>query len=149
MKRQPLSLFNRAVGLLSRREHSRAELAKKLRPHAESAEEIEAVLDRLEQDKLLSDARFAESLAHRRAGRYGSTRLKMELQQQGVAGELVAATVASAKLDELAQAREVFARKFGEPADTPEGRNKQAAFLLRRGFPSGVVARVMRGGDDD
>ena len=45
LPRQPLSLKARALGYLSRREHSRAELRRKLAPHAESADEVEALLD--------------------------------------------------------------------------------------------------------
>ena len=58
----PLSLKGRALAALARREYSRLELARKLRPHAESAEQLDAVLDALEAGKLLSNARFAESL---------------------------------------------------------------------------------------
>ncbi|MEK7696353.1 MAG: recombination regulator RecX, partial [Pseudomonadota bacterium] len=78
MPRPPLSLKARAVGYLSRREHSRAELARKLAPHAESAEEVEALLDVLERDNWLSNERFVDSLVHRRASRYGAARVLQE-----------------------------------------------------------------------
>jgi regulatory protein len=147
--RPALSLYSRAVGYLARREHSRLELSKKLRPHADTAEEVEAVLARLIEAKLLSDERFAESLAHRRADRYGSARLGMELKQQGVAEDIVARTLAGARSDELARARAIFERRFGEPAKEANVRAKQAAFLMRRGFASGIVAQVLRGLPED
>ena len=74
LPRQPLSLKARALGYLSRREHSRAELRRKLAPHAESADEVEALLDWLEGENWLSNTRFAESVVHRRASRYGTAR---------------------------------------------------------------------------
>ena len=80
LPRQPLSLKARALGYLSRREHSRAELRRKLAQHAESAEEVDALLDWLERENWLSNARFAESVVHRRAGRYGTARLMQELK---------------------------------------------------------------------
>jgi len=38
------SLRERALGFLARREHSRTELRRKLAPHAESPEELDALL---------------------------------------------------------------------------------------------------------
>ncbi|MBA5828025.1 RecX family transcriptional regulator, partial [Escherichia coli] len=63
------SLKGRALGYLSRREYSRTELARKLAPYVGEDESVEPVLDALEQEGWLSDARFAESLVHRRASR--------------------------------------------------------------------------------
>lgn len=71
------------MNYLARREHSRAELARKLAPHAE-ADEIEALLDQLERDQLLSNTRYVEMLAHARAGKHGSLRLKADLREKGV-----------------------------------------------------------------
>ncbi|HLT27498.1 MAG TPA: recombination regulator RecX, partial [Zeimonas sp.] len=41
------TLKARALRALARREHSRVELERKLAPHAESSEQLEALLDRL------------------------------------------------------------------------------------------------------
>ena len=54
------TLLDRALACLARREHSRAELARKLASHAESADALTALLDDLESRRLLSDARYAE-----------------------------------------------------------------------------------------
>ncbi|MBF1163582.1 MAG: regulatory protein RecX, partial [Dechloromonas agitata] len=75
----------RALQLLTRRDYSRAELKSKLAPHAESEEELDAVLDTLQNERLLSDARYAAQRVVARAGRYGNARLKQELRQKGVA----------------------------------------------------------------
>src|SRR3989344_6800695 len=66
-----LSLKGRALRLLSQREHSRSELAAKLAPHAESPEELAALLDQLVEQDWLSDQRAAQSLVHRRGPRLG------------------------------------------------------------------------------
>ena len=55
-----LTLRERALRLLARRDHSRVELVRKLATHATS-EEIDSLATQLEQSGLLSDARFAES----------------------------------------------------------------------------------------
>jgi regulatory protein len=142
-----VNLRERALNFLARREHSRVELARKLVPHGE-AEAIAALLDQLEQEDLLSNARYAEALAHCRAGRHGSVRLKSELREKGVPETLVAEVVGLAREADLAAAREVWNKKFGErPRDARE-RAKQQRFLLGRGFPSDVVRRVV-GGEED
>src|SRR3546814_2337183 len=59
------SLKARAVGFLSRREHSRLELERKLAPYAADAAELERVLDQLEREQWLSNQRFAQALVNR------------------------------------------------------------------------------------
>ena len=56
-----LSLKGRALKYLAAREHSRLELQRKLAPHAESAEQVDAALNDLEARGFLSAERFAES----------------------------------------------------------------------------------------
>ena len=146
--RPGLSLRGRALNLLARREHSRVELARKLSPHGDP-DEVAALLDDLERENLLSHARYAESLAHTRAGRHGSLRLKAELRDKGVPDEVITQVVAQAKEQDLLAAREVWERKFGQlPKDAAE-RARQMRFLAGRGFPAEVVRRVLGGLQDD
>ena len=135
------------MNFLARREHSRAELARKLAPHGE-AEEISALLDHLEQENLLSNVRFAESLAHSRDGRHGSVRLKAELREKGVPDVVISEVVGQAREVDLAAARAVWQKKFGTPPADAKERARQQRFLLGRGFPSEVVRRVV-GGEED
>lgn len=143
-----MTLRERALGYLSRREHSRADLARKLAPHGE-AEEIKALLDDLAGRGQLSDARFAESLAHARAGKYGSRRLAHELREKGVAEALAAEAVSAARTDDLAAARAVWQKKFGAPPADATDKARQFRFLLSRGFPPDVVRRVVGGMVDE
>ena len=144
------SLRERALRLLARREHSRAELARKLTAHAESAEALTVVLDDLEARRLLSDARYVEMRLNARSARFGNARLAQELRTQGVDGELVETALADCG-DELARARQVWQRKFGDrpaPADAA-GRAKQMRFLTSRGFSGETIRRVLRGDFED
>ena len=144
----PLSLKGRALAALARREYSRLELARKLQPHAESAEQLDAVLDALEAAKLLSNARFAESLAHRRAERFGVARVKQELKSHQLAPELIAEQVDQLRVSEFERARAVWQKRFGElPFDAP-ARARQMRFLAARGFAADVIRRVVGGGDE-
>jgi hypothetical protein len=74
----------RALRYLARREHSRDELARKLAPHAESPELLEALLRELESRKQLSNERFAEARASWLARKYGAARIRQDLKSKGV-----------------------------------------------------------------
>lgn len=143
------ALRQRALQYLARREHSRAELARKLKPHAESEDEVGVLLDDLAERGLLSDARYVEMRLAARGARYGNARLAHELRRQGVSAELVGDALAAGG-DEVARAEAVRRRKFGEerPADAAE-RARQARFLGGRGFSGETVRRVLRGDFDD
>lgn len=142
------TLRERALRLLARREHARVELSRKLAPHAESAEQLETLLDELTTRRLLSDERYVEMRLNARSARFGNARLAHELRTQGVAEELVSEALASAA-DELTRARQVWQRKFGEtPADAGE-RARQMRFLMSRGFSGETIRRVLRGDFED
>ncbi|KAB0634144.1 recombinase RecX [Burkholderia stagnalis] len=142
------SLKGRALGYLSRREYSRAELARKLAPYAGEDESVEPVLDALEQDGWLSDARFAESLVHRRASRVGAARIVNELKRHAVGDALVEEVNAQLRETEWARAQAVWRKKFGALPQTPAERAKQARFLAARGFSSATIVKLLKCGDE-
>ncbi|KVE01986.1 recombination regulator RecX [Burkholderia anthina] len=144
----PRSLKGRALGYLSRREYSRAELARKLAPYVGEDESVEPVLDALEQEGWLSDARFAESLVHRRASRVGVARIVSELKRHAVGDSLVEAVNAQLRETELTRAQAVWRKKFGALPQTPAERAKQARFLAARGFSSATIVKLLKVGDD-
>jgi regulatory protein len=146
-----LSLKARALRYLSMREHSRRELGRKLARYAEECDDVEALLDFLEKNNWLSQERFAESLIHRKAARYGNSRVVAELQNHGVVGEALAELKANLAGSETARAQEVWRRKFGTVAQDAAERAKQMRFLLQRGFSQRAVRAAMQGGaaDDD
>ncbi len=138
------SLKGRALGYLSRREYSRAELARKLAPFAEEADSLEALLNALEQEGWLSDTRFAESVIHRRASRMGMGRIVGELRQHGVGQTLIEEAGARLRETELARAQAVWRKKYGQIPATPTERARQARFLAARVFPVRLSARSSR-----
>lgn len=150
-----LSVKGRALRYLAQREHSRAELERKLARHvqdvedASAAQQISAALDELQACGLLSEARAAESVLAGLGQRYGVRKLKQTLQARGLAPELVARTLQQAGETELERARIIWQRKFGTPATDGAERARQMRFLAGRGFTGDVVARVVRGGEDD
>ena len=147
--RPPLSLKARAVGYLSRREHSRAELARKLAPHAESPEQLEQLLDALERENWLSNQRFADSLVHRRGARYGAARVMQEAKTHKLDSEQLGELQERLRATEAERAREVWRKRFGTPPDTPEARARQIRFMVARGFSRAVVGKIIQGADED
>ena len=147
--RKERSLLARALGYLARREHSRAELQRKLAPHAESADALDRLLGELEAKKLLSDRRFTEVMTRSRGERFGAARVKQELRARGVGDALVREAVGDLSRTELQRARAVWRRKFGAPAADAAGRARQMRFLAQRGFTAEVIRRVVGRNDED
>ena len=144
-----LSLKGRALRLLTGREHSRAELERKLAPHEEEPGQLAKVLDELQAKDFISEPRVIESVINRRASRFGAARIRHELQGKGLQAEAVAAAVQSLKATEVERAREVWRKKFGTPATDAAERGKQMRFLAARGFGSEAIGRVVLGADED
>ena len=145
MSERPRSLESRALACLARREFSRSELRSRLAPHAESAEALEAVLDKLVSRKLLSEERFVESLVRRRSSRFGSARIRQELRSHQVDAAQVREVVQALDATEFERARDVWRKRFREAASTREERLKQMRFLAARGFAAETIRRVVEG----
>jgi len=142
------SLRARALSYLSRREYSRAELMRKLSAVCAEPDELVTVLDELERENYLSDARFTESLVHRRAARLGMTRITGELRQHAVDAELIAEVSIRLRETELDRARAVWQKKYGQLPHTPAERMKQIRFLTMRGFSHATIAKVLGQSDE-
>lgn len=145
MAAQSLSLKARALRALAQREHSRLELARKLQPHVadEAGGALEALLDELQAQGWLSDARFAEALSRNRAERQGVARIRAELRQRGVPAEQVEQATAALAGSEAERAQQVWDKKFGQPPLDASERARQIRFLLGRGFATGLACRVV------
>jgi regulatory protein len=133
----------RALRLLARREHSRAELKRKLGPHAESAEALDALLDSLQAKKQLSDERFAGERAHVLSRRYGASRIRQDLRARGVDDATAGRVAAAAAASDLERARAIYERRYRTPAATPEERAKRMRFLQGRGFPHAIIRSLV------
>lgn len=130
----------RALRLLARREHSRAELARKLAAHAESPAAVDLLLDALSLKGQLSDERFAEARTHRLARKFGPARIRQDLKARGIAADVIAKTSFG---DELERARDILGRKFKASAATREDYARRARFLQGRGFSHDTIRRAL------
>jgi regulatory protein len=141
---RPVSLKGRALRMLSRREHTRTELERKLGPHETQAGELAQVLDDLQAKGFISEARVVESLVNQRAARFGLARLRQEMQQKGVSDEAQQEALATLKASEPERARLVWEKKFGAPPQTDQERARQIRYLMSRGFAAEVVRKLVR-----
>ena len=143
------SLKGRALRLLGQREHSRAELERKLRAHEEEPGEMTRALDDLQAKGFINEQRVLESVVFRRAPRLGALRVRQELQAKGLAPEAISQAMAELQGSEVERAREVWRKKFGEPAADAQARARQMRFLAARGFGAETIHRVVKCGEDD
>jgi len=145
-KQQAPSLMGRALRYLSRREHSRQELRKKLLPYAESEIELDELMVKLEAQSWLSDERFAESLVRRKSERYGSLKIVDELKQQGIEGDSLLEIKERLKISDATRAWELWQRKYDSMVTKdPKEKSKQMRYLVSKGFPLSVVTRIVDG----
>jgi regulatory protein len=135
----------RALRYLARREHSRAELARKLAPHAPSVQALHALLDELASKQQLSEERYAEERARTLARKFGPAKIRQDLRSKGVADEVIDALAFE---DEAGKARALLARKYRGPATSREEQAKRGRFLQARGFSLEVVVRLLRHEND-
>jgi regulatory protein len=135
-----------AVRLLARREHSTAELRRKLVAKGHSEPAVGAVVEKLSGKRLVSDQRFVASFVQQHARRgQGPVRIRAELRQQGIEEALIEDELAAAGVDWGQLASEVRLRKFGAtwPRGMPE-RAKQARFLQYRGFGADQIRTALK-----
>jgi regulatory protein len=143
------SLKGRALRLLSGREHSRAELERKLKNFEEEPGSLAQALDELQAKGFISEQRVIESVVHRRAAKLGTARIKQELQGKGLDPAAVSAALVGLKASEHERALAVWRKKFGTPPVDAPAAAKQMRFLAARGFGGDVIRRVVGGAHDD
>lgn len=141
---QALSLRARALKFLAMREHGRNELARKLAPHAESPEQLQALLDELERAGHLSEQRFVESMIRRRGARHGSRLVERELRERGVAGVVSEPLLRELAAGDAQRAMSIWQKRFGQPPQNLAERARQQRFLAQRGFDAQTIAGVFR-----
>ena len=73
------------MDFLARREHTGKEILSKLQNRVESVELLKTEIDKLEEEGLIDNKRFAEQYIYSRSLRgYGPLRIEQELKQRGV-----------------------------------------------------------------
>jgi regulatory protein len=145
MSSSETTALQRAVGFLSRREHSQQELRYKLSEREYTEDEIEAALQRLIENGLQSDERFVESYVESRYQRgHGPYKISAELKQRGVEESLIDQGLYSNQIDWYEQVVQVYQKKYAnKPAGDYKEQAKRSRFLQQRGFSSEQIQHAM------
>lgn len=133
-----------AMDILAMREHGRIELKRKLLRKGALPELIDAVLDQLTEDKLLSEHRYLESYIRSRANNgYGPLRIQQELMERGLNKADIHQALQEAGYDWQEQLEALWQRKFGSPPIDAKEKAKQGRFLLYRGFYMDAISKLL------
>jgi regulatory protein len=139
-EKQQVSAYDKALGLLARREHSARELKSKLARRGLDRDESALAVEKLQAKDFQNDARFGEMLVRSRIhGGYGPRWISAELKTHGISEGAARALIEAAEPNWLDLARSVLGRRYAKPAATLAERSKRAAFLLRRGFDASTA----------
>ena len=136
-------LRTRALALLARREHTRAELARKLQAAGFDAGDVQPLLDEFEAKNWLSDRRFAESWVADHRAKSGSVKLAYELRQRGVAEAVIDEVLCENRDTEIERAQAVWQKRFRSAPTDSADTARQMRFLQSRGFALDVIRRVI------
>lgn len=145
-KGEPLEgrrLKERALDLLSRRDHSEVELFRKLREKGGVESEISELIHQFRDFGYLDDRRFCQNFVRFRSGKmWGRKRYHQELRQRGVDGEIV-----DSVLDSLDEVRSEALKEKLRPylvreIEKEKPKEKIFSSLARRGFSLGMVRNI-------
>jgi regulatory protein len=150
-KESAQKLRNKALRLLTTREHSREELLRKLaqakarvaRLNAEEVtresataakDDIEKLVDDLASQGWQSDDRYAEAMVRRLAGHAARRFISEKLAQAGIKKEVAQLALEAVEEDDIDIARALWNRRFGDAPRDDKERQRQVRYLLARGF---------------
>lgn len=141
------NLLNRAMTLLSQRDHSEYELRRKLAAQLfseDSQKELETVIAYCHQSQWLDDASYAERyLAVRARKGYGPQKIKAELYQRGIKQEFIDVAFINTEICWCEVAKKVTEKRFR--IQLPLDWNDKASikrYLYSRGFSSEEINTV-------
>jgi regulatory protein len=128
-------IYNKALDIISRREHSEKEIREKLYKKFNDHKVSELVITSLIEKGLVNDHRFAEMyiIARKRKG-FGPKKIAYELLARGVSDDISSQALNEEGGWQIA-ALNAFNKKYKNGiADNFKEKNKQKIFLQNRGF---------------
>jgi len=148
--------MERAVKLLSMRDHSEGELREKLYQAGYPDAVIDQVIDKLEIMNLVDDENFAESWVESRAHRHGRKRLEQELTRKGVARDTARRAVSTLTDEDQLQDAVRLVGKFLARTHGDMDRSlyqRTLAMLARHGYDADIARKaiesIARGEDEE
>ena len=138
------SVYNKALDIISRREHSEKAIKNKLLNKFDTPELIDEVILKLIENNLINNVRYAEMYVHvRKRKGFGPKKIKFELMTKGIDDSISSIAITEeGSWKEAAQ--KAFNKKFRNGASNEfKERNKQKSFLQNRGFSFEEIDSVL------
>ena len=140
----------KALELLTRREHSRQELLRKLVQRGIDEESAETAVDDMAERGWQDDERFAQSLARSRASSgQGPLRIRAELRMHGIDDAAIEAALEACETDWTQRAVDLLRRRHPGPPRDRNDKAKRGNFLQRRGFDLDAIHAALRAVEND
>ncbi len=148
-------LRNKALRLLTTREHSREELMRKLAQAkvrrarneasapAPAKDDISRLIDDLVAQGWQSDDRYAEAIVRRLTGQASRRFIEDKLAQTGIKKDVAQLALEALEQDENEVAKALWERRFGNVPSDDKERQKHIRFLLSRGFHLGDAFKIV------
>jgi len=135
---------DKAMWLISYRDHSRRELIEKLR-HDYSSACAEAAVSRLEELGLVDDERYARRYAAEliEVRRLSDRGVRQKLREKGIDRDLIDEIMAQSEVDEQAQIREIIEKKYARGLSDEKARRRAVNALSRLGFAYSDIKSVL------
>ncbi len=135
-------LRHKITRLLSKREHSVAEIIQKLSQQEFSTSDIHTVLDKFVENGIQSDARFTFHFVRNCMMKgQGLSRVKQALKVHNIDSSILHEALDELEIDWYSRAYEVKCKKFGEEVETDwQKKQKQMRFLQYRGFSQDQIS---------
>lgn len=147
-EKQALRAYNAAVRLLASRDHSIAELTRKLLKREHSADAIQSAIDQLTVSNYVNDARYAQLYTEQRIDRgYGPRYIRAKLRERGLEVILIDAALAQPSIEWAECAQTILEKRFDADAITSLEKRltaRIARFLEARGFSSGDAIKALK-----
>jgi len=146
-----LKVYDRALNMLAFRARASAELARALVRKGEVKEHVDRAVDRLREQGLLDDARFAESLTRSKVlgAKQSRRRVQQDLARKGVDRAVSDAAIDTVfeeeGVDQSAVVEEAARKKLRSlvKLEPVVRRRRLYAFLARRGYDADDIRRAM------
>ena len=141
--------LNTALRILTRRDHSKYELSRKLKARGYTEDIIGDVVSECERFGYINDERTAEVFIRQLYKKgYGLKRIRFELKSKGLRGKHVQGILAKSisEADERLCAEKIFqkhANRFQRDTDELKRKDKVYRFLYGRGFSNDVISQII------
>jgi len=126
---------------LSRRDHSQAELLKKLQRKTENQDWIDTIINECLDYNYLDDQRFTESFIRSSQNKgYGVTRIKQDLKLKGISEQLIKQTFDDNNFNYIDAAQQLLTNKYQEAIVTQHLKQKVMGFLQAKGHSFDIIS---------